>query len=71
MDTNTANELLNQRDVASLLGKSESWCERARWCGEGPPYTRAGRTVRYFRGDVISWLRANTRTSTRDTGAHS
>ena len=59
------NDLLDQTQLARLLGKSEFWVERCRWAGNGVPYVKIGRTVRYRRADVDAWLSAHTRTWTR------
>ena len=57
-------ELWDQRTLADYLGKSTSWCERARWAGEGPPFIKLGRHVRYRVDDVLAWIDENARTST-------
>lgn len=59
------DDLLDQAQLAAKLGKSESWCERARWLGNGPPYVKVGRSVRYRTSDVTAWLSGNRRTWTR------
>jgi predicted DNA-binding transcriptional regulator AlpA len=59
------NDLLNQAQLAALLGKSEYWVERCRWDGSGVPYVKIGRSVRYRRSDVDKFLSAHTRTWTR------
>ena len=61
--------LLNQRQLAEYLGKSTAWCERARWAGNGPPYRKIGRHVRYVRDEVDAWVDAQRRTCTTDTDA--
>jgi len=56
--------LLNQKELASYLGKSTAWCERARWAGEGPRFIKLGRHVRYKAEDVLDWIDENAKTST-------
>lgn len=58
---NTVNlpRLLNQQQLAEYLGKSTAWCEGARHKGEGPPYLKLGRHVRYKAEDVLEWMNAN------------
>jgi len=68
--TITLPKLLNQADLAGYLGKSEAWCERARWAGEGPKFVKLGRHVRYRADDVLAWIEGNARTSTTGEGAH-
>lgn len=60
----TLPRLMNQRDLATYLGKSTAWCERARWAGEGPKFIRLGRHVRYRADDVLKWIEECARTST-------
>ena len=48
--------LLNQKEVASIIRKSEAWLERQRWLGEGIPYRKIGRSVRYQEDDILSFL---------------
>ena len=48
--------LLNQKEVASIIRKSEAWLERQRWLGEGIPYLKIGRSVRYQEDDILSFL---------------
>ena len=49
-------KLLNQKEVASIIRKSEAWLERQRWLGEGIPYRKIGRSVRYQEDDILSFL---------------
>ncbi|MBF58277.1 helix-turn-helix domain-containing protein [Halomonas sp. FeN2] len=58
--------LLDQKQVATYLGKSVAWCERSRWDGTGPRFIKVGRAVRYRADDVLAWLEANTRTNTSE-----
>lgn len=61
--TVTLPQLWNQKTLAAYLGKSTAWCERARWCGEGPRFIKLGRHVRYRADDVLAWIEENARTS--------
>jgi len=66
METQEVNipTLLNQRQVAELVGKSEAWLERSRWSGSGgPPYRKIGRSVRYHLEDVLEWLESQPKIS--------
>lgn len=62
-------ELLDQKQLAQELKKSEAWAERRRWDGTGIPFVKVGRTPYYRRADVNAWLASQVRTSTRDTEA--
>ena len=55
----TSSKLLNQRQVATIIGLSEAWLERKRWEGGGIPYRKLGRCVRYDERDVIDWIEAH------------
>ena len=48
--------LLDDRDLEEITGKARSSWQKARLTGDGPPFIRLGRLVRYRRGDVESWL---------------
>ncbi|WP_366517485.1 helix-turn-helix domain-containing protein [uncultured Methylophaga sp.] len=48
--------MLTQEEVASYLGRSKHWCEKARYQGYGPNYIKMGRHVRYLEEDVLSYL---------------
>lgn len=48
--------LLSQKQLAEYLGKSISWCERARWSDEGPKFIKLGKHVRYRAEDVAAWI---------------
>lgn len=47
------------KDVASLIGSTESALAQDRYLGKGIPFTRVGRRVRYLRSDVLEFLAAN------------
>ena len=50
-------KLLNQKQVAEILGKSTAWLERVRWSGaDGPPFRKFGRHVRYDLSDLMEWI---------------
>lgn len=48
--------LLNQKQVAAMLGMSEAWMEQGRFKGTGIPYIKIGRAVRYRPIDVQGYL---------------
>lgn len=51
-------QLLDQNRVSEILGKSAAWCARARSQGDGPPFIKIGRHVRYQLSDVLDWLKS-------------
>ena len=70
MKTNTIElpRLLDQAALAQYLGKSTAWCERARLEGNGVPFVKLGRHVRYKAEDVLQFVNDRLRTSTSDEG---
>jgi hypothetical protein len=51
----SANPFLNSKQAAFYLGLSTRHLERMRSRGEGPPYRRHARYVRYHVDDLIAW----------------
>lgn len=49
---------LTTADVADALGLAERQVKRMRERGDGPPFSRIGRAVRYRREDVEAWVEA-------------
>jgi excisionase family DNA binding protein len=48
-------EHLNTEQAAEYLGVSESWLAGSRVRGDGPPFYRLGRAVRYIRSALDAW----------------
>jgi hypothetical protein len=55
--------MLTEDVVATILDVSPSWLAKARMRGEGPPFIKFGRNVRYF--PLGPWLAARRRPSTK------
>lgn len=53
------DRLMNQKQVADILGMSEAWLEISRFKKTGIPYIKIGRAVRYRTSDVNLWLEKN------------
>jgi predicted DNA-binding transcriptional regulator AlpA len=62
-------ELLDEREVAEITGESTRTWERRRASGDGPPYYRLGRSIRYDRNEVLEWVRQRRRKSTSEPEA--
>ena len=75
--------LLTARDAADRLRLSLSWLAKARMRGDGPPFVKLGRSVRYGESALAKWSRSRTqsrlasarragvfRTITQRFGAH-
>ena len=57
--------LFTQDIIAAVLDCSEAKLERDRWAGNGIPYIKFERFVRYRKSDCLAWLNAHeVRTST-------
>lgn len=55
-DSASAERLLDDRQVATLLSVSRFWCQQARLAQMGPPFVRLGRLIRYRVSDLYDWL---------------
>lgn len=62
-------EMLTPHEVATRLGKTERWLERHRGIGDGPPYLKFGKTIRYPADALAQWIAAQTRRSTSEPAA--
>jgi predicted DNA-binding transcriptional regulator AlpA len=56
--------LLTARETADRLRVSLSWLAKARMYGDGPPFVKLGRSIRYAEGALSQWTRLNLRLST-------
>ena len=65
-EQNCRERLLTVRDAADLLRLSPSWLAKARMRGDGPPYVKLGRAIRYSEGALIQWMKSHLRLSTSD-----
>ena len=62
----TALNLLSPKEAAKLLKVSLSWLAKARMRGDGPPYIRIGRSIRYNEPALLQWLKSRQRLSTSE-----
>jgi predicted DNA-binding transcriptional regulator AlpA len=58
--------LLIPKQAARLLNVSLSWMAKARMRGDGPPYIRIGRSIRYTEAALIQWMKGRQRRSTSE-----
>ena len=58
--------LLTPRDAAAFLHLSQSWLAKARMRGDGPPYVKIGRSIRYREAALVQWLKSKQRLSTTE-----
>ena len=61
------HRLIKPIDAANYLGLSASWLAKLRLTGEGPPYLKVGRQVRYRLADLLRWAEKGLRHSTSET----
>jgi predicted DNA-binding transcriptional regulator AlpA len=65
-ELNISERLLTPKDAADVLRLSLSWLAKARMRGDGPPYVKLGRSIRYREGALVQWLRSQGRLSTSE-----
>jgi excisionase family DNA binding protein len=58
--------LLTAKEAANYLRVSLSWLAKARMRGDGPPYIRVGRSIRYAEAALIQWMKSRQRLSTSE-----
>jgi predicted DNA-binding transcriptional regulator AlpA len=58
--------LLTAKEAARLLKVSLSWLAKARMRGDGPPYIRIGRSIRYAEVALVQWMKSRQRLSTSE-----
>jgi len=61
LDSPPSAETLTPEEAARVLKVSESWLAKARKRGEGPPFMRLGRSIRYF--PLCPWMEAQRQSS--------
>lgn len=60
----TFPEYLTTPQAAEYVGMSRQWFDIARVKGDGPPFVKIGRAVRYHRPTLDKWLKARERNHT-------
>ena len=58
--------LMTPNEAANVLKVSLSWLAKARMRGDGPPYIRVGRSIRYAEAALIQWMKSKQRSSTSE-----
>ena len=58
--------LLTPREVADGLRVSLSWLAKARMRGDGPPFTKIGRGIKYPESELVRWMLSKQRLSTAE-----
>jgi predicted DNA-binding transcriptional regulator AlpA len=62
----SGERLLPPNDAANFLRVSVSFLAKARMRGDGPPYVKLGRSVRYRESDLVHWMKSRLRLSTSE-----
>lgn len=58
----TLDDLIDEREVARILGTSVQTLRNWRWKNEGPRYKKIGaRMVRYHRSDIVDFINGTER----------
>jgi predicted DNA-binding transcriptional regulator AlpA len=57
-------QLLTTPQAAKLTGMSVSWLQASRSRGNGPPFLKIGRVVRYQRAELLEWFAGHRQVST-------
>jgi predicted DNA-binding transcriptional regulator AlpA len=58
--------VLTPKEVANRLQVSCSYLAKARMRGDGPPYIRIGRSIRYAEAALAQWMKSRQRMSTSE-----
>jgi predicted DNA-binding transcriptional regulator AlpA len=53
--------MLTAKEVATEMKISTSWLAKRRMDGDGPPYIKVGRSIRYMRTEIMQWMRSRQR----------
>jgi hypothetical protein len=69
LSTTNGDDLLTEIEAAQLRRQSVRTLQAERLRGDGCPFVKLGRSVRYRRRDVTAFISANVRTSTTDSGS--
>ena len=70
MSDHVGCRLFKPIEAAHFLGLSQSWLAKLRLTGDGPPYMKVGRQVRYSRADLMSWAEKTVRQNTSQMPNH-
>jgi hypothetical protein len=54
------------RNIAETMRLSLSWLAKARMRGDGPPYAKFGRAIRYSENGLANYTRSRLRLSTSE-----
>lgn len=58
--------LMTPKEAARRLKLSTSWLAKARMRGDGPPFIKLGRSIRYSETGLMQWMKSRQRLSTSE-----
>ena len=64
MDDGVSPKTLTELEAAQYIAMSRSWLAQGRMRGDGPPFIKLGRSVRYLLADLDGWLERQRRENT-------
>lgn len=59
-------EFYNEQQISEILGVSVRWLQVSRQAGDGPPFVKIGRLVRYRPEDLAIWADSRLRNNTSE-----
>jgi len=65
-DAQSTDRLLTPNEAAEFLRVSISWLAKARMRGDGPPYVKIGRAIRYPESALHQWMKSRMHLSTSE-----
>jgi excisionase family DNA binding protein len=61
-----ASLVFTPEEIADRLKVSLSWLAKARMNGDGPPFIKVGRAIRYSEAALQQWMKSRQRLSTSE-----
>jgi hypothetical protein len=61
-----SKQLLTPKETATFMRVSVSWLAKARMRGDGPPYVKFGRSVKYPSDSLVQHVKSRVRRSTSE-----
>ncbi len=65
-ESKSGDRLFTPKEAADFLRVSLSWLAKTRMRGDGPPYAKFGRAIRYPENGLINYTRSRLRLSTSE-----
>jgi len=65
-ESKSGDRLLTPKETADFLRVSQSWLAKARMRGDGPPFAKFGRAIRYPENGLIAYTKSRMRLSTSE-----